>query len=341
MPPERIDRLPQQEGKESLRDQKFSFVFPGQGSQVVGMGIELFEASTRVKRVFEEADDTLGLNLSGLIFKGPKEDLQNTINTQPALVTVSFAFHEALKERLGDEPPTPEFLAGNSAGTITASVVAKAITFRDGVKLARERGMLMEQASKEHPGAMAAIIGLDEFALEHVCAETGVEIGNINSEDQITITGDELAVVQAMDLAFLRGARNAIRLPVSGAFHSYLMASVQPALKEAISGIYFKDPTIPILSNSEARPLTTARQIKTELVAGVCKPVLWKAGVEYIRNAGVTTFVEIGPGRVLTGLAKSINPNLNAVAINSLKSLNEFAAKLSQQPPNRNNPLTI
>lgn len=304
------------------------------------MGLELFQKSPAARRVFEEADDTLGFRLSRIIFEGPNKDLQNTINTQPALVTVSFAAHEALREHLGDETPTPEILAGHSVGTLAALVVAKVITFRDSVKLARERGELMEQASKEHPdnpGTMAAIIGLDEFALEHICAETGIEIGGINSADQITITGDRLAVVRAMDLAILRGANEKATklLPVSGAFHSYLMASVQPRLKEAISRMYFEDPTIPILSNSEAMPMTKAIEIKTDLVAGVCKPVLWKAGVEYIKNAGATTFVELGPGRVLSGLVRKIDRRLQTFQVDSLDSIQDLANQLSQQPANR------
>jgi len=323
MPPERIDRLPPQERKEL--PVRVGYVFPGQASQVVTMGLEFFQSSPAAKRAFEEANETLGFDLSEIIFKGPKETLENTINAQPALLTVSFAAHEALKERLGDETPTPELVAGHSVGTLAALVVAKVLTFRDGVKVARERGRLMEQASKEHPGGMAAILELDELALDHICAETGVEIANFNSDDQVVISGDRERIAMAMDLALQRGARNAIRLPVSAAFHSRHMRRAKIGFQDVIAGVSFAEPQVPIIANSSAEILTDRDKIKEELINGVCMPVRWKQSVKVMTKSGITLVYEFGPGRVLTNLAKGI-PNLNAIAINSLKSLNEFAS---------------
>ena len=209
---------------ESLMANGRAFVFPGQGSQSVGMGEGLFLASPAAREIFEEADDSLGFRLSEIMFRGTSADLQNTINSQPAIMTVSIACWRAWQEYLGSDAESPAALAGHSLGEYTSMVVAGVLSFRDAVRLVRERGRLMQEASLNRPGGMAAILGLDELAFEQICAETGVELANINTDDQVVISGDKIAVARAMDLASARGARKTIPLPVSGAFHSSLMS---------------------------------------------------------------------------------------------------------------------
>jgi [acyl-carrier-protein] S-malonyltransferase len=204
-------------------------------------------------------------------------------------------------------------------------VVSGVLDFSQGVSLVRERGRLMQQASWRRPGAMAAILGLDEFALEHICAETGVELANINSEDQIVISGDKRAVARAVDLASARGAKKTIPLPVSGAFHSSLMHQAQQGLAEAIAELNFHDPQIPIVANSTATPLTTAAEVQDEAIAGLCQCVRWKSSVEYMVGSGVSRFVEFGPGRVLASLIKRIDRGVEAVTLSDPESIRRLA----------------
>jgi [acyl-carrier-protein] S-malonyltransferase len=289
------------------------------------MGLELFQGSQAAREVFEEADDSLGFHLSELIFHGPAATLQDTINSQPAIMTVSIAAWKAWQEAAGREASPPVAVAGHSLGEYTSMVVSGVLDFSQGVNLVRERGRLMQQASRRRPGAMAAIMGLDEFALEHICAETGVELANINSDDQIVISGDRRAVARAVDLASARGAKKVIPLPVSGAFHSSLMHQAQQGLAEAIAQLDFHDPLVPIVANSTATPLTSATQMPQELISGLCQCVRWKSSVEYMVGAGVSRFVEFGPGRVLTSLIKRIDRGVEAVAIYDPDSIRKLA----------------
>jgi len=304
---------------------KHAYVFPGQGSQSVGMGLELNKSSKAARDIFEEADTALGFRLSRLIFEGPDIKLQDTINSQPAIMTVSIACWKAWQELLGAEIPQPISLAGHSLGEYTSMVVSGVIGFRDGVRLVRERGRLMQQASQERPGGMAAILGLEEWVLQEICAETGVELGNINSEEQIVISGDKIAVARAMDLASARGARKTIPLPVSGAFHSSLMLQAQQGLADAVAALDLRDPKIPIIANSNSAPLTTADQVKEELVYGLCKCVQWKNSVRYMVNSGVSRFVEFGPSKVLASLIKRIEPSVQAVTLSDPTSIRKMA----------------
>ena len=209
---------------------EWAFVFPGQGSQKVGMGTTLVEASPAARETFEEADDSLGFPLSRMIFEGPAGELQNTVNSQPAIMTVSIASWRAWREMQGAEATYVGAVAGHSLGEYTALVASGVIEFADAVRLVRRRGELMHQASMNRPGAMAAILGLDELAFDQICAETGVELANINTDNQIVISGDRIAIAQAVDLATARGARKAVPLPVSGAFHSSLMFEAERRL---------------------------------------------------------------------------------------------------------------
>ena len=304
---------------------KRAFVFPGQGSQSVGMGQELSYSSRAARAVFQEADDTLGIKLSKLIFQGPSRKLQDTINSQPAIMTVSIAALKAWEEFTGSELETPAALAGHSLGEYTSMVAAGVVSFADGVSLVRQRGRLMQQAAKGRPGGMAAILGLDELATAQICAETGVELANINADDQIVISGDKVAVAQAMDLASARGARKTIPLTVSGAFHSSLMQEAKEGLAEAMVEMEFKDPQSPIIANSDCAELRTGEQVREELVRGLCQCVQWRNTVRCMVDSGISQFVELGPASVLASLIRRIDRGVEAVALFNPDSIRKLA----------------
>ncbi len=307
---------------------EFSYVFPGQGSQSVGMGLELYESSPAAREVFEEADDSLGFSLSRLIFEGPTRDLQDTVNSQPAIMVVSIACWKAWEEYLGAQSPKPISVAGHSLGEYTSLVVAGVLRFTDGIQLVRERGRLMHEASELRPGGMAAIIGLGELAFEHICAETGVELANVNSDDQVVISGDKIAVARAMDLAMARGAKKAVPLKVSGAFHSSLMGHAQQGLMEAIAGLEMADPVFPIVANSMAAPVTTAEEVRGELIEGLCHCVRWKQSVRYMVDSGASHFVEFGPSRVLSSLIRRIDGDVEAYTLSDPASIEKVVAEI-------------
>ena len=309
-------------------NKEFSYVFPGQGSQSVGMGLELFQASAAARETFEEADDSLGFSLSRLIFEGPSRELQDTVNSQPAIMVVSIACWKAWEEYLGAQSPQPITVAGHSLGEYTSLVVAGVLRFADGVRLVRERGRLMHEASELRPGGMAAIIGLEELAFEHICAETGVELANVNSDDQVVISGDKIAVARAMDLATARGARKTVPLKVSGAFHSSLMGHAQEGLVEAIAGLEMADPRVPIVANSMAAPVTTAAEVREELVEGLCHCVRWKQSVRCMVDSGASHFVEFGPSRVLSGLIKRIDRDVEAYTLSDPATIEKAVAEI-------------
>jgi len=295
---------------------KVAYVFPGQGAQWVGMGRDLYQNFDSAKAVFDQADEALGFHLSKLCFEGPEDVLLQTINAQPAIVTVSFACLEASRNMSsGDGLPPASFVAGHSLGEYTALAAAGVLDFATTVYLARERGRLMHDAGQIIPGGMAAIIGLDESVLTEVCAETGARIANINCPGQIVISGAEGNLTQAMDLAKARGAHRVIRLEVSGAFHTPLMQPAVDGMAEIIATLSFNQLTIPIIGNTTAQPLTTVESIKEELLRQLCNCVQWQRSVEYMVSDGVSTLIELGPGRVLAGLIKRIDRNVNILNI--------------------------
>ena len=285
---------------------KIAYVFPGQGAQHVGMGLELYESSRAAKDIFDQVDDILSIPLSKLVFNGPQEELDKTINSQPAIMATSLACLKALSEFHDLDTCRPAVLAGHSLGEYTSLVVSGALDMDDGIRLVRERGRLMQEASEMHAGGMAAIIGLDEITIEEICLETGAEIANINCDDQIVISGDKMCVARAVDMASIRGARKAIPLAVSGAFHSSLMSPAQRGLAMAINEAPFRDPSIPIIANSTSATLTSARAVKYELQTQLCSCVQWKNSVSCMIDNGVSSFIEFGPGKVLGSLIKRI-----------------------------------
>lgn len=298
---------------------KVAYVFPGQGAQWVGMGHDLYNSYNSAKVIFDKADEVLGVSLSRLCFEGPEEQLRLTINAQPALVTVSFACLQAIRE--GNRLPVPSFVAGHSLGEYTALAAANVIDFATTVYLARERGRLMHEASLKKAGGMAAIIGMDEASLAKVCNETDTRIANFNCPGQLVISGATENLTKAVELAKTRGASRAIPLAVSGAFHTPLMQPAEDGMSKIIATLDFQYPTVPIIANTTAKPLTTAKEVKAELIRQLCNSVQWQRSVEYMVNDGVTTFIEIGPGKVLSGLIKRINKNVNTLNIGDVEAI--------------------
>ena len=295
---------------------KVAYVFPGQGSQWIGMGCDLYHNFGSAKAVFDQADEAVGFPLSRLCFEGPEDELRQTVNAQPAIVTVSFACLEAARNLGVSSGLAPaSFVAGHSLGEYTALAAAGALDFATTVYLARERGRLMHQAGQIVPGGMAAIIGLDEPLLAEVCTETGARIANINCPGQIVISGAENNLAQAMDLAKARGAYRVIRLQVSGAFHTPLMQPAVDGMAEIIATLSFAEPAVSIIANTTAQPLTTAESVKEELLRQLCNCVQWQRSVEYMVSDGVSTFIELGPGKVLAGLIKRIDKDVKIVNI--------------------------
>jgi len=305
---------------------KTAYVFPGQGSQWVGMGRDLYQGFDAAKAVFEQADEALGFSLSRLCFDGPEDELRQTINAQPAIVAVSFACLEASR-KAGVALPPARFVAGHSLGEYTALAAAEVLDFATTVYLARERGRLMHEAGELTPGGMAAIIGLDETPLAEVCAQTDTRVANINCPGQLVISGAESNLNQAVEMAKAKGAYRAIPLQVSGAFHTPLMQSAVDGMAQVIATLAFKDPAIPVIGNTKAQPLTTAESVKEELLQQLCNCVQWQRSVEYMVGGGVSTFVEIGPGKVLAGLIKRINKSVKILNIGDAESVKNFTVE--------------
>ncbi|RJQ39112.1 MAG: [acyl-carrier-protein] S-malonyltransferase [Dehalococcoidia bacterium] len=297
-----------------------AYVFPGQGSQFVGMGRDLYQQSPAAKAVFDEADAVLGFSLSRLCFEGPEEELRQTMNVQPAIVVMSLACLVSARDKL----PVPAFVVGHSLGEYTALAAAGVIGFADAIRLARERGRLMHEAGLQSPGAMVAVLGMDEDKLAPICAASGVQIANINCPGQLVISGSREGIARASDLAKSAGAKRLVPLAVSGAFHTELMRPAAGGLAQFLDGLVFAEPEVPIVANTTAEPVDSGAALKSELKEQLCRCVRWQRSVEYMVDDGVTTFIEIGPGKVLSGLIKRINPGVetqnigDAVTINNL-----------------------
>jgi [acyl-carrier-protein] S-malonyltransferase len=298
-----------------------AYVFPGQGSQSVGMGRDLVTSSPAAARVYAAADAALGEPISALAWDGPADRLDRTENAQPALLAASIAILEALRERWaasGSPAPTPAFAAGHSMGQYSALVAAGVISLEDGVRLVRRRGELMQASGQGRDGAMAAIIGLDDTRLPELVATASAHgtfvVANRNSPGQVVVSGERAAIEAGATIARDLGAKRAIVLPVSVAAHSPLMAEAADGMRSALAHVDFRDPTATLLANADGRPITTAEAARDELVDHLTAGVDWVAAVNAMTAAGVATFVEIGPGKVLTGLIKRIAPDVEVVA---------------------------
>jgi [acyl-carrier-protein] S-malonyltransferase len=306
---------------------KVAYVFPGQGSQSTSMGLDLYKSYPSAMEVFDRADASLGFSLSRLCFEGPEEELRKTHNVQPAILVVSIACLKALEEAAIANFPSPTFVAGHSLGEYTALVAAGVLGLTDAVLLVRERGRLMYEAGLKNPGSMLAIMGLDEETVKDISFHSGTEISNINCPGQIVVSGAAQALVEADKLARVKGARALRPLKVSGAFHSALMEPIIAEFSRIVSDVRFQPPVIPVISNVTARPLTDVDSIKEELVKQLRNCIQWQRSVEYMMHSGITTFYEIGPGRVLTGLIRRINSELQIFNISGVEDITQPAYK--------------
>jgi [acyl-carrier-protein] S-malonyltransferase len=306
---------------------RVAYVFPGQGSQNTGMGLDLYNGYPSAKEVFDGADASLGFSLSRLCFEGPGEELTKTHNVQPAILVVSIACLKALEEAAIANFPSPTFVAGHSLGEYTALVAAGVLGLVDAVLLVRERGRLMYEAGLKNPGSMLAVVGLDEETVKDISFHSGTEISNINCPGQIVISGATQALAEADKLAKIKGARVLIPLRVSGAFHSALMEPVMAEFSKIVSSFRFHSAAIPVVSNVTARPLTDVDSIKEELVKQLRNCIQWQGSVEYMVHNGVTTFYEIGPGRVLSGLIRRINSELQIFNISGIEDIAQIVCK--------------
>jgi [acyl-carrier-protein] S-malonyltransferase len=310
---------------------KVAYLFPGQGSQRVGMGRDLYEAYPAAREVFDEADHILGFPLSRLCFEGPEETLTDTVNTQPALFTVSRACWRAVESAAPGAFSAPSFLAGHSLGEYSALAAAGALGFADGLRLVRERGRLMKLAGERSPGGMAAVLGLDDAVVDDICQQARgeangvVQAANYNAPGQVVISGDTVALERAMTLATEMGARRVVRLAVSIAAHSPLMACIADEFRLAVESTPLRDPAVPVVANITARPLASVAAIHEEMVGQLTSPVAWVASVQCMLNEGVTTFVELGPGQVLTGLLKRIDRSAQRLNLSSVAELQELS----------------
>lgn len=312
---------------------KLAFLFPGQGAQQVGMGQALAAASPSAAEAFATADRVLGRPLSQLCWQGPAEDLKKSVNTQPALLTHSVA---ALRQ-LEAAGVAPAYVAGHSLGEYSACVAAGALSFEDALRVTQRRGELMYQAGLERPGAMAAVLGLSAADVEAVCAEAAdagiVRAANLNAPGQVVISGEPAAVERASELAKARGAKRAIRLEVSGAFHSPLMESAAVGLREVLASVTLRDARCPVISNALAQPVQRADEIRAALEAQLLASVRWEESLRWLLAHGIEGLVELGTGKVLRGLLRTLDKDAPSWNIDDPESLALTLSALAPAAP--------
>ena len=302
-----------------------ALLFPGQGAQYVGMGRDLADDDASTRELYERADDTLGMPLSRICWEGPEDELRATENAQPAIMLHSFAIWQLIAGRAGQAG----IGAGHSLGELSAYIVSGAFGFEDGLRIVRERGRLMGASGADRPGTMAAVLGLDAAAVADVCERAGAAGGiavpaNLNAPGQVVISGDVEAVAAAGRLASEAGARRVLPLNVSGAFHSPLMATAAEGLAAALEGTDWSDPSFPIVSNATAAPVTDCEEARRTLILQLTSPVRWMEGIDRIRETGVTRWLEVGPGNVLSGLARRIDRSLRVTAVGDSSSVDAY-----------------
>ncbi len=307
---------------------KTALLFAGQGAQAVGMGRDLAENFPGARALFDRANAVLGYDLARVCFEGPEGLLTNTGNAQPGIYLVSWVAMQLLQE----QAPGLRFeaTAGLSLGEFTALAAGGALSFEDGLKLVRQRGLLMQEACEATQGGMAAIINLDEAATLGVCAEAGVELANLNCPGQLVISGASAGIAAACELAKARGAKRALPLTVAGAYHSRLMAGAQPGLEAALEPVAVARPRVTVVSNVTAQPHEGSQEIKKLLVAQVTSPVRWEASMRYLLAQGFTRFIELGPGKALSGFMKRIDGGAQMFNVADAASLAATVEALSR-----------
>lgn len=306
---------------------KIAFVFPGQGAQAVGMGKDAYEKHEAARAIFEQANEVLGYSLTDLIMEGPEEVLKQTANTQPALLTVSTALLQVVKEK----GLKADYVAGHSLGEYSALVAAQSLTFQDAVLLVRSRGLFMEEAVPGGQGAMAAVLGAERGALDELCKQissevSAVELANVNCPGQIVVSGSAAGVQAVAERGKEAGAKRVIPLEVSGPFHSSLMKPAAERLAQKLAEAAIAPAAIPVVANVTAKQVTASEEIRALLAEQVYSPVLWEDSIQYLIGQGVDTFVEIGSGSVLSGLIKKIDKRVRIITLNSLEAIEALDA---------------
>jgi [acyl-carrier-protein] S-malonyltransferase len=308
-----------------VEDVKVAYVFPGQESKQVGMGLDLYVHYNSAREVFEEVDQTLGFPLSRLCFEGPEEDLAQTINVQAAVLTVSIACLRAAEEISGGTLPPATLVAGHGSGEYAALVAAGVLKLGDAVRLIRERGRLMNEAGRRKPGGMLTIMDIDKDTMDDICLATGVEISNINAPDNIVVSGDNDKLAKAKRLAQVKGARRMVPVRgTTGAFYSSLMDPALEGMMNAVAQSNYDVPRVPVVANVTAQPMNTIEAVKEELISQIIHGIKWQQSVETMLARGITTFFEVGPGDVLTKYIKRISPGALTFNISNAQTTSEI-----------------